>query len=356
MRYLGTGLSVISFYNPRQKCSIVAVPRWISIFAVLIFSLPALGRDKPRESQPINQFKIGRRTFFDFGPPFDFYEIYLIRTDGQSSAVERITLTPHGGSCMVPAKFERTAALVREPIVSLLEGKNPCAIPEKELRREMKRCKKCLVFSGAVTTMEVQCGPQDRVIRSLVLDKDWFDSAPGTPQNTSRTMRLLSRLDDALGSNVMDRPAFSSFLTASEQTAPAPIDSETLSDISSGKYDALFQGAPEKPSDIYLAARRAIPTPDIKVEIESPARPEIRPAPIYPPLARLAHIEGKVVLRFRIDSDGNVANLTTVSGHPMLRGSAENAVKSWKFRREDADHDVDVTVDFIANCPTEPSK
>lgn len=147
--------------------------RWLSIFGVLIVSLPAFGRDRAHVSEPINQFEIGRRTFYDFGPPFDFYEIYLVSAKAEASSVERITLTPPGGSCMQPAKIETAAVSVNEPLEALLDGENPCIIPEKDVRRELKRCKKCLVSSGAVTTMQLQCGTQDRVIRSNVLDKDW---------------------------------------------------------------------------------------------------------------------------------------------------------------------------------------
>ncbi|HKM86693.1 MAG TPA: energy transducer TonB [Terriglobales bacterium] len=54
--------------------------------------------------------------------------------------------------------------------------------------------------------------------------------------------------------------------------------------------------------------------------------------PDYPILARQSRIQGQVILRARIDKDGNVEDLTLVSGHPMLAPAAIKAVKQWKYK------------------------
>lgn len=56
-----------------------------------------------------------------------------------------------------------------------------------------------------------------------------------------------------------------------------------------------------------------------------------RVAPVYPPLARQARIQGTVILRVIIDKEGNVSSLQLVSGHPMLAPAAIEAVKKWKY-------------------------
>jgi periplasmic protein TonB len=53
--------------------------------------------------------------------------------------------------------------------------------------------------------------------------------------------------------------------------------------------------------------------------------------PIYPELARRAHVEGTVTLMAFIDEDGNVENLQVVSGHLLLRDAALQAVRQWKY-------------------------
>jgi protein TonB len=55
-------------------------------------------------------------------------------------------------------------------------------------------------------------------------------------------------------------------------------------------------------------------------------------APVYPPLAKAAHISGTVVVQATISKTGGVGNLRVVSGQPMLRQAALDAVKKWRFR------------------------
>ena len=53
---------------------------------------------------------------------------------------------------------------------------------------------------------------------------------------------------------------------------------------------------------------------------------------IYPNMARLAHIEGNVILQATIDNTGTVQNMRVVSGHPMLVQAALDAVRQWKYQ------------------------
>ncbi|MGH9773517.1 MAG: TonB family protein [Candidatus Acidiferrales bacterium] len=54
--------------------------------------------------------------------------------------------------------------------------------------------------------------------------------------------------------------------------------------------------------------------------------------PVYPQIAKLAHIEGTVVLHAIIDEQGDVEELQFVSGPPMLMQAAMDAVRQWKYR------------------------
>jgi len=54
--------------------------------------------------------------------------------------------------------------------------------------------------------------------------------------------------------------------------------------------------------------------------------------PEYPPVARLARIQGSVVLHAIIGKDGTVQQLQVVSGNPLLAAPALNAVKNWRYR------------------------
>jgi protein TonB len=54
--------------------------------------------------------------------------------------------------------------------------------------------------------------------------------------------------------------------------------------------------------------------------------------PIYPSIARSARVQGTVVLQAKISPFGKVTNLQVVSGPPMLRQAAIDAVKTWQYR------------------------
>ena len=57
-----------------------------------------------------------------------------------------------------------------------------------------------------------------------------------------------------------------------------------------------------------------------------------QPPPEYPQLAKLAHIEGTVVLEAIIGIDGTINNLKIIRGQPLLARAALDAVKVWRYQ------------------------
>ncbi len=55
------------------------------------------------------------------------------------------------------------------------------------------------------------------------------------------------------------------------------------------------------------------------------------PKPAYPPAARAVRASGAVNVQITVDEQGNVISATAVSGHPLLRQSAESAAWQAKF-------------------------
>ena len=54
--------------------------------------------------------------------------------------------------------------------------------------------------------------------------------------------------------------------------------------------------------------------------------------PDYPEIARRARVQGHVLLHGTIDKNGDVRDLTLISGHPMLAPSAIKGVRQWKYK------------------------
>jgi protein TonB len=57
-----------------------------------------------------------------------------------------------------------------------------------------------------------------------------------------------------------------------------------------------------------------------------------RVEPVYPPLARQTHREGRVELRAIIGIDGTIQSLQIVASDPLFDLSAREAVRQWRYR------------------------
>jgi len=106
--------------------------------------------------------------------------------------------------------------------------------------------------------------------------------------------------------------------------------------------------------------RPVIPT------VAAPAKPTFRTStmlqgslirrvePVYPPTARIARIQGAVVLEAIIAKDGTMQQLHLISGHPMLVKAAIDAVSQWRYKPyvlngEAIEVETQITVNFILN-------
>jgi protein TonB len=73
--------------------------------------------------------------------------------------------------------------------------------------------------------------------------------------------------------------------------------------------------------------------------------------PAYPPIAKVAHVQGTVVIEAVISKAGRVESLNVVSGPEMLRGAALDAVRHaryapYKLNGEPVDVQTVITVVF----------
>ena len=241
---------------------------WQVIFVagLLASALEMSSAQLPSISFPHTEIVLAKAHFIDIGPPFDFYSIYRLTSTNDGTDVEKIAITPPAASCLQPAT-DVSHAHLQQSLDVLFDHKDPCTISEKALRREVKRCKHCLVFSGVHVTAQVHCGGKLRSIRYEVLDRDMFDPRPGTPQGTSRTMTLLSILDEAFGAGDFDRPVFP-LEPLTTHIAPR---SKTLQEVASGKYDNLFSG--ELISHFYRESQLPQKLPQVEIASSSPSAP-----------------------------------------------------------------------------------
>jgi len=61
------------------------------------------------------------------------------------------------------------------------------------------------------------------------------------------------------------------------------------------------------------------------------------PDPVYPAIAKAAHVQGDVFLNADVDEFGKVTKVEPIFGPPMLRSAAADAVKRWAYRPFEVD-------------------
>jgi protein TonB len=55
------------------------------------------------------------------------------------------------------------------------------------------------------------------------------------------------------------------------------------------------------------------------------------PAPIYPKVALLMNLRGTVLIDAAVDETGRVTDIQVISGNPVFRSAAMEAIQNWKY-------------------------
>jgi len=81
-------------------------------------------------------------------------------------------------------------------------------------------------------------------------------------------------------------------------------------------------------------------------QLRSKVKKEILPP--YPPIAKAAAAEGKIVVEVLLSKTGDVICARSLAGHPLLVGAAVQAVSYWKFEPFDTPESVSKVVGTLA--------
>jgi len=321
----------------------------VAMFLVLARTCVA---QKHKNQEPLpSEIVIGRDSFIDVGPPFDYYDLTFLRSEGEKTDILRISLTPPSDACYPRPEMKIFHLGLDETLSHVLEGMNPCTIPEKELKAELKRRNKGLVFSGMNVSIQTECMGGPRVIRADILDRDIFEEHPNTPQYTAWSRVLFEKLDQVTGDHPWDKPIFP-VGEATPSAAPS-FQSTALQAIADGKFDEIFGKDSDHPSTLYRMAQNPPRQPFIELTSSEPVRPTAYVDPVYPPIARAARVHGVVEFHLTVGSDGSAAETAIDSGPVMLRQTATEAIAKWKFSGDDSGKFVRGSLRFGLNCAAE---
>ncbi len=122
------------------------------------------------------------------------------------------------------------------------------------------------------------------------------------------------------------------------RSTPPPATAEKSSGVPMTVVKQVVTASPRAAADSAdatqaapLAARTRSIVPQNLAGI-TPANVIFSPAPQYPAAAAAARVHGQVTVHAVVDPDGNVIYARAVSGPPLLRDAAQQAVQRWRYR------------------------
>jgi periplasmic protein TonB len=170
----------------------------------------------------------------------------------------------------------------------------------------------------------------------------------------------VTRLRVPTSTNASTRTSIPSPVRKTQEAPPPPVD--TTSGVVGGVPGGVVGGVPGgvlsavlgNTGSVPVLAKTPEPTPNKRMRVASrvaAANLIHDVAPIYPPEAGRARIEGTVVLLALIGKDGAVRDVRVQSGSPLLAQAAIDAVRQWRYRPyllngEPVEVDSQVTVTF----------
>jgi protein TonB len=185
----------------------------------------------------------------------------------------------------------------------------------------------------------------------------WFDespilippSAPAPPTG----QRLIHSSNISNGQLLQPPMIPNTIANLSEQPVAASPDFSNLG-VDGGTGAARRGVIDSIGNSVDVAPPPPLPAPAHPLKVSHWAEGNIiyRVQPSYPPIARLARVQGTVELRAIISKAGTIENLVVFRGHPMLVKSAIEAVRQWRYRpyllnNEPIEVETEITVNFV---------
>lgn len=332
---------------------------WRLLIAALIAVVAGRGAD----TSPLSKLYVVSAFFSDNGPAF-YYRVLDVKADGQNSIVRYSRVATVNLYCprMIVQNVE--AKLPHSPS-ELVRSSNPCTVKPNDLDAAVKKYTRSEgVFEAISFGLVAQCGASEVVLRLPISQKVDLDRLRRANPAMAGLWDLASAIaDSAFGANDIfhDR-------TDAEDLTLQRSGERVVPELISGEYDAGLVAAVRANVGSWktprfrdlLASYRGVVTAE---EAKAGYAPKLLDAstyqfshfivPKYPPLAMQARIQGKVELRLVSEPvTGQVLNVEAVSGHPLLKPSAIDAAKQWRFKPNSIpSQEVSLTLEYALQCP-----
>jgi len=301
--------------------------------------------------------------FSDNGPSF-YYYVLDVQPDGSDSLIHYARIAPTNIYC--PGLMVQAAeARVRNTSpAQLAKSNNPCRVKPADLQTAIKQPAQIVsVFETVSSAVVAKCGSSSTTLEFPIPEEVNLKLLKRTHPEMARLWDLTEQITNRVFGS---RDLFHN-RTEEDDMALQRAGEKLVPELKSGRYDAglaaAFKGnVGTRHSPSFRSLLEGYRGPVSAAEANRTYVPVLlNPSayrfshfvdPKYPPLAKAARIQGKVVLELNVEpADGKVRSASAISGHPLLTPSALEASRQWQFEPNSVtSNTVNVTIEFALRC------
>jgi TonB family protein len=239
-----------------------------------------------------------------------------------------IRIAPFGNGCP-GVTVKAMTGVIKGPISRIVEP-NLCSVSPATVNRALTRSKRLSsIWDTVGFGLVAQCGGSTREFHLPLADLVDMN-------RLKRESREAAALYDTYSGIVRSAFPNKSFYNISKEQDLELQEqgSRFIPELQSGKFDAgLSMGSFATILGEYRGIRADAQEVSTTVQVVTPNKETFvqYTEPIYPPLARQARIQGDVELDLELEDSGQVRNVLSVRGHPLLVNSAKQAAEKWRF-------------------------
>jgi protein TonB len=178
---------------------------------------------------------------------------------------------------------------------------------------------------------------------------------PGLPPAQALPHTTIQTQSNMINNLIVAPRTIPSHILTVDETAPPPQIFTNGTGVPGGTGPGDLRGVPGGLGNAVAAAMPAPPSPVVNhVRVSRMMEGNLirRVDPAYPSMARLARIQGQVLLSAIINKEGKIDRVQVLAGHPMLVQAAVEAVKQWRYKPyvlndEPVEVETQITVNFF---------
>jgi TonB family protein len=325
--------------------------RWRLLIAS-IFAVLAQGEDLTAPSQ----FYIVS-VFFSDGGGF-YYRVIDVTQEGPDSVVQYTRVAPVNAYCPRMIVQSARARVPNTSPAQLVKRSNLCAVKPGALSATLKKYAGFEgVFEAVSFGIVTQCGSSSISLGLPISQRVNLKRMQRAHPEIARLWDLTSEIiDSVFGSKGLfhDRTEADDLIL--QRAGQSQVTELVLGRYDTGLAEAAKGNVGTWQSPTFRSLLASYQGPVTVAEVSS--IPELLNAkeyrfshfvaPKYPPLARSARIQGKVELQLTLEpATGEILDVLAVSGHPMLKPSAVDAGKQWRFMPHSVESNtLNLSLDF----------